>query len=272
MTNDFETISSFQNSRIKQIKRLRDKRGREREGRFVIEYSRDLARALDCGYAVDYALFCPELADDDDRALVGQLPVVFSVSAALMQKASYRQNPNGLLTVMYSKPLPGLDDLMAYDAADTLLVLVGLRKPGNIGALLRTADAAGIKTVVLVDTALDIENPNIIRSSTGACFLNNLYGLTSDEARTYFDRASYTVCAAVVDAPLTVYDADLTGRVALMLGTEDLGLDEGWQAYAQQQIHIPMMGALTDSLNVSVSGAVLMYEALRQRRLLDNHL
>jgi len=268
-----QQITSFQNSKVKQVKKLRDKRERERAGRFVIEYSRDLERALECGYTIDYVLYCAALADADDEHLLAMIDMdkVFVVSEQIMGKVSYRQNPNGLVAVMHSKPVKSIDELCKL--ADTyVLALVGLEKPGNIGALLRTADAAGFGAILLVDTSLDLYNPNIIRSSTGACFLDNVYVVSGEEAILFFRERDYTIIAAEVEASQDLHSVDFPARSAIMLGTEDQGLDDGWLQYANIRVRIPMMGVLSDSLNVSVSGAVIMYEVLRQRALSDANL
>jgi RNA methyltransferase, TrmH family len=266
-----EQITSFQNSKIKQIKKLRNRRERDKAGLFVIDDGRDLSRALSCDYAVAYALFCPALATTEDRALLKQLPQhnVYEVAPAIMEKAAYRQNPSALLAVMEQKSKLGKDDLLARVQADDspVLVLVNLQKPGNIGALLRTADAAGFKTICLVDTALDVYNPNVIRSSTGACFLDNIIQVTTAEALDVFQSQEVALVAAVVDGDSDLFQADFRRKVAVVLGTEDQGLDKIWHENADLRVTIPMMGQLSDSLNVSVSGAIFMYEVLRQRRL-----
>lgn len=262
MTN-FETITSAQNTKVKQIKKLRERRGRDREGLFVIDDNRDLERALAWGFQVDYAFYCPTLGQVDDMLLAKVSPV-YQVDKSIMEKASYRQNPSSLMAVMRQKPRRDAERL--YQLTDThILALVNLQKPGNIGALLRTADATGFRTIFLIDTALDIYNPNIIRSSTGACFLDNIYTLTTQEALTFFTDYEYAIIAAVVAGDVDLHDADFTDKSAIVLGTEDNGLDDVWIAQADQQVRIPMVGQLSDSLNVSVSGAIFMYEALRQR-------
>ena len=163
-------ITSAQNSKIKLVNRLRSKRGRQSEARFVIDYERDLQRALRQGYDIDFILYCPELTP----APVKFAAETHSVTPTVFKRASYRENPDCMIAVMRSKPAKGIVQLQGADI-DIAIVLVGLNVPGNVGALLRTADAAGIDAVMLVDTALDIYNPNIIRSSTGACFRGNVY-------------------------------------------------------------------------------------------------
>ncbi len=253
-------ITSAQNSKVKLIKRLRSKRGREAEKRFVVDYERDLLRALDCGYALDFILHCTE---------IGALPSlpkveVNQVTPQLMQRISYRENPDAIVAVMHSKAVNGLDAL-ERTCAEHLVVLADLRVPGNIGALLRTADAAGIDAVILVDTALDLYNPNIIRSSTGACFLDSIFHLTGDEAIAFLQQRAFQTIAADVGSGPGIYDLDLQRATAIVLGTEDRGLSQAWLDQADHRVRIPMAGRLSDSLNVSVSGAIFMYELYRQR-------
>ena len=144
------------------------------------------------------------------------------------------------------------------------LVLVGLRVPGNVGALMRSADASGCDAVLLVDCALDLYNPNIIRSSTGACFLDNIYRLTTGEAMDYLVGAGLEIVAADVGGN-SLYDAEFAAKTAIVLGAEDRGLSADWLSNADRRICIPMAGRAADSLNVSVSGAILMFELQRQR-------
>lgn len=253
-------ITSEQNSKIKLVHRLRGKRGRARAQRFLIDYQRDLQRALDCGYAIDYLLHCPEIAAAPTLDAVE----IYQVTPQLMQRVSYRDNPAGLVAVMHSRPAKGLADL--GDAAlESIAVLVKLSVPGNVGALLRTADAAGIDAVILVDSALDLYNPNVIRSSTGACFSDNVYELSSGEAVCYLRQNGFQIVAAAVDGATSLFELDLRGKTAIVLGSEDRGLPETWLAQADQLARIPMAGAVSDSLNVSVSGAILMYERYRQQ-------
>ena len=146
------------------------------------------------------------------------------------------------------------------------LVLVDLRVPGNIGALLRSADAAAIDAVMLVDTALDLYNPNIIRSSTGACFLDNIFHLSSGEAMTWLRQNGFHIVSADVHGTSTLFDVDFQRPTAIVLGSEDNGISANWIDRADSLVRIPMDGRLTDSLNVSVSGAILMYELYRQRQ------
>jgi TrmH family RNA methyltransferase len=259
-----EKITSFQNPRIKQVRRLREKKGRIDDGLFVIDEPRDLSRALACGYTLQHVFYCPTL--DPQRAAVDRLPAgtsIYEIERDLMEKIGYRENPSAIVAVMHSQPPKRARE---FDGgAACVLGLVGLEKPGNIGALLRTADATGFDAVLLIDTALDLYNPNVIRSSTGACFLGNIYTLTSAEAIALLSQRGYTVYAAAVEGETSLYATTFTDRCAVILGTEDLGLDVTWLQAADARAQIPMVGKLSDSLNVSVSGAIFMAEVLRQR-------
>lgn len=255
-------ITSAQNSKIKLVNRLRSKRGRQREARFVIDYERDLQRALQLGYDIDFVLCCPEILPAQDFTDFE----THQLKPALFKRVSYRENPGGTLAVLHSKPAKALAQLKAADI-DHAIVLVKLAVPGNIGALLRTADAVGMDAVILVDTAVDIYNPNVIRSSTGACFLDNIYRLSSDEALAYFKTAGFQIVATEVTGGHTLFDVDFRKKSVIMLGSEDSGLDEDWINLADQVARIPMSGAISDSLNVSVSGSLFMYELYRQNQL-----
>ncbi len=263
MSHSFETITSFQNPKVKLIRKLRDKRERDKSGLFVIDYSRDFEKALAGGFETEFIFYCPELAEASLPLLQQNGAPIYSVSPDILQKASYRENPTGAVMVMRQKLARQIDGLAGLDTP-LVLGLVDLRKPGNIGALLRSADAAGFGAVLLIDCVLDLYNPNLIRSSTGACFLDNIYLLTSDQALALLRRSGYTTLAATPEASSNLYDIAISEKTAIILGTEDQGLSEQWMKNCTQQVKIPMSGRITDSLNVSVSGAILMYEAYRQ--------
>jgi len=254
-------ITSAQNSKIKLVNRLRSKRGRQREARFIIDYKRDLQRAVQLGYDIDFVLHCPEISPAQDCAEFE----THQLTPALFKSVSYRENPDGVLAVLHSKKPKALAQLEAADI-NHALVLVRLGVPGNIGALLRTADAVGMDAVILVDTAVDIYNPNVIRSSTGACFLDNIFRLSSTEALAYFKSAGYEMVAAEVSGGRTLYDVDFRPKSIIVLGSEDSGLSADWIGAADQVARIPMSGAVSDSLNVAVSGSLFMYEWHRQLR------
>lgn len=258
-----EQITSLQNNKVKLVNRLRSKRGREAENLFIIDYDRDLERSLEQGYTIEFVMVCPAIADDAILDVVGNA-TIFEITEQVLNKVSYRENSAGFIVVMQSKPMQGISALQQAEAKH-LIGLVDLRKPGNIGALLRTADATDVDGILLVDTSLDLYNPNIIRSSTGACFLDNIYQVTSDEAISYCKQNAIQIVSAYVTGDNTLYDVDFQQATAIMLGTEDKGLSEQWVQNCDRLVNIPMAGRISDSLNVSVSGAIFMYEALRQR-------
>lgn len=259
----YDRITSFQNPRVKLARQLQDKKARQREKRFVIDYSRDLERALQQGYQVDYVLVAPDLLPDDDKPLLARLHApIFEVSSPILEKAGYRQHPTGLVAVVH-QPLPR--PLPVPSSQRPVLLLVALEKPGNIGALLRTADATGVEITLLVDVALDRYNPNLIRASTGACFLPFVYETTTQDALTFCRQYGYNIVAAHLEGTRSLFELDLRQPVAVVLGTEDVGLPPVWRDACHTLMKIPMVGTLTDSLNVSVAGAVILYEAMRQQ-------
>lgn len=259
-----ETITSAQNPRLKLARRLRDKRSRDQEQRFVIDDWRDLERAIENGYQIETLLYAPELAGKRHTAFLAVAQDTFRISVELLDKVGYRENASGVVAILHQKARRTYDDLPRAETGP-VLGLVDLRKPGNIGALLRSADASGFSTILLIDTALDLYNPNLIRSSTGACFLDNIYYLTSQEAQRYFQRHGYTVLSAHLQGDKSLYEVTIPHQSVVLLGTEDQGLSDYWMDYCTLLLKIPMTGRVVDSLNVSVAGAVIMYEAYRQR-------
>ncbi len=255
-------ITSAQNSKIKLVNRLRSKRGRQSEARFVIDYERDLRRALQQGYDIDFILYCPDLPPAPDYRGIE----AHQVTPSLLKRVSYRDNPDGIIAIMRSKPAKELAQLEVAEIQHAI-VLVDLQVPGNIGALLRTADAADIDAIILVDTALDLYNPNVIRSSTGACFLDNIYQLSSEEALAFLTKEGFQILAADVAGGRMLYDVNFRPKSAIALGSEDQGLSPDWINRADQCVRIPMEGVISDSLNVSVTGALFMYELYRQKQL-----
>ena len=209
---------------------------------------------------IDFLLHCPEIA----AAPALRDIEMHQVTPQLMQRVSYRENPVGIVAIMHSRPAKNLAEI-SRSAHNQVAVLVDLGVPGNVGALLRTADAAAIDAVILVDSALDLYNPNVIRSSTGACFRDNVYKLSSQEAVAYLRQTGFRIVAAAVDGGTSVFELDFGGKIAIVLGSEAQGLSDAWLAQADQLARIPMVGGLSDSLNVSVSGAILMYERFRQQ-------
>lgn len=252
-------ISSPSNDRVKRLVRLRDHKHRRAENAFMVEEGRVLDRAIDSGRAPVELYWCPDLSA---RPLVeGVEPV--SMSPEAFSKAAYRSNPEGVLALFELLPT-GLD---AISLAEGQVVLVAerLEKPGNLGALLRLADAAGACGVVVVDGAVDLFNPNVVRTSTGAIFTVPMAIASGSAAAAWLRESEYRLVAAVPDAVDHFWDVDLTGRVAIWIGSESDGLSDEARTLADDHVAIPMHG-ISDSLNASVSAGILVYEAVRQRR------
>ena len=260
-------IDSPANHRVKALVRLRSRREREREGRFLIEGSRELTRALEAGITLHEAFLCPPLFGPEGAALTRQLDdanvAVTRLSEAAFSKVSLRDRPDGVLVVAPTWTAAEVDVILPDDAL--LLILDGLEKPGNLGALLRSADAAAVAAVLVSGAGTDLFNPNVIRASMGSVFGRPVLpldvGPLLERLRTWGGR----LVAATPEAATLYWDADYRGPLAIVLGSEHAGLTPHWREEADQQVAIPMAG-LADSLNVATAGALLLYEALRQRR------
>ena len=255
-------LASAQNPEIKAAARLRERREREREGLFLIEGTRELARALAAGVPVRTVYACEALLRPEGQQLLARLsgPEVVTASAAAFHKLSARDSPDGLIGVapLWERALPEISDRAL------VFVLAGLEKPGNLGALLRTADGAGVDAVLLAGHGADLYNPNVIRASQGSVFALPCLELQDQAALAWLRGRGFTVAALTPEGGQPYWDADLGGRVALLLGAEHAGLPPWWQGAADLALSIPMRGA-ADSLNVATAGALVLYEALRQR-------
>ena len=259
-----ETISSVQNEAVKRIVKLQRKAAvRRAEGRTVIEGVREVSRAVENGWRPVELWVCPEIgATTPQLDLKGCEQV--QCSRPVFEKISYREGPDGVLAI---GPLVG-KTLAELHLPETPLILVaeGLEKPGNLGALLRTADGAGVDAVIVCDPATDLNNPNVIRASIGTLFYLPVAEASSTEARAFLKKQGVKILSAVPDAAAVYTDLDLSGPVAIVVGAEDKGLSTGWKTSVDMTVRIPMQGK-NDSLNVSVSAAILLYEALRQRTI-----
>lgn len=253
-------ITSLQNAQVKRLVRLHERRERQREGVFLVEGGREVSRALQGGVAAEMVYSCPALHSDDARALPWRALPVTELGREAFEKVSHREGPDGVLAVM-RWPARALPQVPARAA---VLVLDGLEKPGNAGALLRTADGAGALCSLLVGRGLDLGNPNLIRASQGSIFTHPTYALEQEEALNWLRQEGFTLLACTPESTQTYWDAPLGGKVALLLGTEHAGLSPFWKEAAQLHISIPMQGG-ADSLNVATAGALVLYEALRQR-------
>ena len=261
-------IDSPKNPTVKALVRLKERRVREREGRYLIEGAREVTRAVQANIFLEQIYFAPEFLQEEGQGLL-ELPDVTSVETSSLSKTAFerislRRKPDGILGVakMQEQNLEGLK--LAQNAL--VLVIDGLEKPGNVGALLRTADAANLAAVFLTGAGTDLYNPNVIRASMGSVFSRPVLNVDTQELISYLTDRNFKLVAATPAATQGYWQETLTGPTALVLGTEHEGLGKDWLKAASSQVVIPMSG-LADSLNVSVSGALLMYEALRQRQV-----
>ena len=261
-----ELITSPRNPRIKAAARLRVRRQRERQGRFLIDGAREIGRALDRRFPIEEIYWCAELADGLATELANQAEqlgvVVVQVTPLVASRLAYGERDDGLIAVA-TTPARHIDDL-SLPPAGLVAVLEGVEKPGNIGAILRSADAAGVNAVIIADGGTDLFNPNTIRASLGVIFSMPIAVATSSATRRWLTSCGLAIFAARVDAERLYTEADYRGPTAFILGSEATGLSPEWRTADVQPIRLPMHGA-ADSLNVSTTAAILFYEAVRQR-------
>ncbi|MBT7310592.1 RNA methyltransferase [bacterium] len=259
-------IESPQNPRLKEISKLRDRKHRDATELFIIEESRVIKRAFKTGWTPETVCWCPELMISSDRMLLSDLRAFdcdqLELTEKAMSKIAYRNKPGGLLVIAKQKFIT-LDDLNLPDNP-LIVVLDNVEKPGNLGAVLRSASGSGVDAVLISDNGTDLFNPNTLRSSTGAFFEIPIVQGDAKEIRNFLKQRSINMVATTPDTDITYTDVDMTKGVALVMGAEDVGLDIDWLNNADTKVRIPMAG-VADSLNVSVSSALMMYEARRQR-------
>ena len=278
-----ETVTSAQNPKIKDLLALQEKSKLRRErGLFAVEGQRELGHCLNAGFVPETLFVCGEViannlaaaaasnieGKDGLKALVARAEalnpklLLVQLPAFLYEKVAYRGSTEGVIGVMRSRELSLAD--LAVNSNPLIVVLEGVEKPGNLGAVLRSADAAGADAVLICDPLTDLYNPNLIRSSIGAVFTVPVVCCTSADAIVWLKERSIRIYTAQLQDSSLYYDCPMTGGTAIAIGTEATGLSEEWRAAADAHIRIPMKGSL-DSLNASVSAAILLYEAVRQR-------
>jgi TrmH family RNA methyltransferase len=263
-------ISSLQNPWIKKVLLLRVKsRERRAKRQFILEGARELQLAAKGGYVIETVLYCPVILPDREllsfRHLLGPGVVFLSVSAEVYAKMAYRGTTQGVLAVAQGRE-HGLENLEIVRENPLILVAEAPEKPGNIGALLRTADAARLDAVIIANPRTDLYNPNTIRSSVGCLFTNRVGTGTTLEIIEFLKALGIRIFCAALTASKPYTEADFRGATAIVVGTESEGLSGAWLDEAWQNIIIPMEGEI-DSMNVSVSAAILIFEAKRQRSL-----
>ncbi len=253
-------IISLQNARVKHIVKLReDKKQRRKDGLMLVEGFDEISLALAAGHRPESVFTAPELAS---RQIAGLRAGTLTVSRTVFEKISYRDNPDGWLAIF---PVPGLalKDLQ-LSANPLLLVAESVEKPGNLGAILRTADAVHADAVLVCDGRTDLYNPNVVRASRGTLFTVPTLEVSSTDALALMREHKIEVVAASPQAESPYTHADLRGAIAIAVGTEDAGLSDFWLSHADLRVRIPMLGKV-NSLNVSVAAALIAYEAMRQR-------
>ncbi len=268
-------ITSTNNPLTKQVLKLQQKAGeREKTGLFVAEGRREVSLALKSGVIPAHILVCKELYIPDKQYPVDLAlheNVLTEVSAVVYDKMAYRGHAEGIILVGHQVRRT-LSSLM-LKPPPLVLVLEGLEKPGNLGAVLRTADAAGVDAVILANVKADMYNPNVIRASLGCLFTMQVTTSHTEEViqwltegKSWPEGKTPKVVAAALQTDCMYFDTDMRGPVALVFGTEDQGLSASWRSMTGQAVRIPMMGSI-DSLNVAASVAILTYEAVRQRHI-----
>ena len=281
-------LTSPQNPRVKNAVRLRDRRHREKQGKIIIDGARELRRAIGAGVKLAELFVCPSLCQSEDaQYLLNALPQlggeVFHVSEAVFERLAFGRRTEGMLGVA-EMPRPtlaaisaswsgtGWGDSLTVTPTKTptktplVAVLEGVEKPGNVGAVLRSADAAGVSAVIVADGRTDLFNPNAIRASLGTIFTTPACEATSQETLAWLRARNFAVFAARVDGSAPYTEVDYRGPTAIVLGSEAAGLSSAWTGDDIRAVRLPMLGK-ADSLNVSVTAAVLFFEALRQRQL-----
>ena len=263
----FKEITSLQNPIIKRILLLKDKaKQRNIEGVFVIEGQRELGLAIKGGYVIKSLLFEPNLINENriDTYKTKETEII-QITSKVYNKIAYRGSTEGIVAIAKSKSHT-LEDLK-LGPKPLILVAEAPEKPGNIGALLRTADAAHVDAVIIANPRTDLYNSNVIRSSVGGLFTVSIAVATSEETIGFLNERSIPIYSAVLQESVSYIDIDFGGASALAVGPESTGLSEIWRSAADIKIQIPMLGDL-DSMNVSVAAGILLFEAKRQRKFL----
>lgn len=260
-----ETITSAQNPKIRTLLELQEKsKVRRKEGLFVVEGRRELLHCIEAGYEPYAVFFCPEIISEADFEEVSSRCrcSFFEIPQQLYDKVAYRGGTEGVIAELRCKDM----NLEALKLKENPLVVVleAVEKPGNLGAVLRSADASGVDAVIVCDPLTDMYNPNLIRSSIGAIFTVPVATATSEETINWLKANGIKIYTAQLQDSEWYYYTDMKGGTAIVMGTEATGLTDCWRMAADAHIKIPMLGRL-DSLNVSVSAAILMFEAVRQR-------
>ena len=262
-----ESITSAQNPKIKDLLALQEKsKERRKKGLFVVEGRRELLHCVEAGYRPHTVFFCPEIISTGDFDEIADRCDCnyIEVPQHLYDKVAYRGGTEGVIAELHCKDMTL--ETLSLKENPLVVVLEAVEKPGNLGAVLRSADASGVDAVIVCDPLTDMYNPNLIRSSIGAIFTVPVAAATSEDTIAWLKDKGIKIYTAQLQDSEWYYDTDMRQGTAIVMGTEATGLTVAWRKAADAHIKIPMLGKL-DSLNVSVSAAILMFEAVRQRNL-----
>ncbi len=267
-------INSFDNKTIKLVTSLKEARARKKSGLFLVDGLRETELSLKSNYKPKFLFFCEEIikisAEKNKEILnsfLNKNSEVVKVSKNIFSKLAYKENADGFLAVFETKEF-GLEDSNLDKNNLPIIVLEGLEKPGNLGAIIRTASAAGLKNIILNDCAFDTFNPNVIKASEGLVFFVNIIRSTKEETFEFFKKNKIKIFIATTSAKKSYEQFDFSKNSAIILGSEANGLSDFWLKNADKELKIPMRQEV-DSLNVSVSAGILIYEALRRTGFKD---
>lgn len=256
-------ITSTQNPKIKSLLLLEKPRERKKQSVFVVEGKKEVGYAIEAGYSIQNIFFCEEIISIEElTGLKVNDRLLIPVSREVFDKIAVRESSGGLIAIAEQKT-HRLEDIK-LSKNPLVLVLESVEKPGNLGAILRTADAAGVDAVIICDPQTDFYNPNVIRSSVGCVFTKQVASSTSEETITWLKKNNINIYCTYLQASKPYYETDFIGPSAIIMGTEATGLSDNWVKNATSNIIIPMQGVI-DSMNVSTAAAVVVFEALRQR-------
>lgn len=265
-------LSSLQNPKIKQAIDLRERSVREKSQFFLIEGYRELLRAVDAGHKIESLFYCPELfLGTNENALIERITAkgarLYRCTDKVFYKLSYRDRPDGLVAIapQTHRTLQELGNELEGRPNPFLVVAESIEKPGNLGTILRSSDAVGLDGLIVCDRCTDIYNPNVVRASVGTLFTVPVLEAQGKETLEWLKSKGISILAATPSAKHEYTDIDMTGPLAIAVGTEQLGLSDLWMQNADLQVRIPMCG-VADSLNVAMATTLLLYEALRQRK------
>lgn len=255
-------LESLKNPKVQSAYKLFQRRQRDKTGCYLVEGYRELSRAVEAGEPFEHIFYCPKLflGENDAKLLASLMVPVYETTEAVFRKLSYRDRPDGWLGVAKQRHRV----LEEKVTGDLFVIAEGIEKPGNVGTMLRSADAAGVDGVILSDRTTDLFNPNVVRASVGTLFTQDVYQETNENVLAWVRKRGLTLVATTPHAKKVYTEVPLQGSVAILVGTEQYGLSSFWLEAADIQVQIPMLG-VADSLNVATACTLVLYEVLRQR-------